>query len=141
LTCPAENLDTLGGQFSAVDVMVFEHAMTTSCGPAGDSIAGPTQAPAATFSWTSPGLGVLGCNIFLSSGFPASFSLQEGTCDGPEVQCSASEPDGNGRHSAGPLSIDQIPETEFTITVQPSTMNGLVWADGGFELFVGCFIQ
>lgn len=133
-TCADVIFDGNSGFFTG-DIFDFEHVQTTSCGLAGDPTGSP-EFPAATISWTSP-MGFLGCSVFVDAGFPFSVSLQEGTCDGPEIECEASMMGGGGGWF-GSVGIGQIPPTEFTVVVVPQG-SPMAWMNSTFDVSVACF--
>lgn len=132
--CAEEVLEPTG--FFTGDIFTFDHVQTNSCGLGGDPT-GSSEFPAATFSWTSP-QGFLGCSVFVDAGFPFALSLQEGTCDGPEVQCEGSMLGGGGTWF-GSVDIGQIPPTEFTVVLVPQG-SPMGWVNGDFDVSVACFL-
>ncbi len=119
----------------AGDIFTFAHVQTNSCGLAGDPTGSP-ESPSATFSWTSP-TGFFGCTVFVDAGFPFSLSLQEGACDGPEIECETSTMGGGGGWF-GSVGIGQIPPTEFTLALVPQG-SPMAWMSSSFEISFACF--
>lgn len=136
--CPLAPL----GMGAMGDIVDFEDTMSSSCGPSGWMEGGTFNAqPDATYAWTSPGMvgSNSGCDITVSSGFPAALSLQEGTCDGPEVQCEQGMFDmGTGMFQAT-VSVGHIPPTDFTIAVSPASEPFLWLGGSGFAIAVNCW--
>lgn len=120
----------------------YDHHMTSSCGADG-YLEGPNYNPFAdaTFSWTSPGMigSSSGCDIRVTSGFPAAISLQEGNCDGPEVQCETTTFDGGPMSYEGTVGVGHIPPTEFTISVSPIAPEFGGWVTHEFLIEIECF--
>ena len=128
------------GAMASGNIDGFPNAMSSSCGPSG-YMEGGTFYPHgdATYSWTSPGMvgSNSGCDITVTSDFPAALSLQEGTCDGPEVQCEPSMFDpAIGQHRAT-VSVGHIPPTEFTVSLSRAS-EPFVGAPA-FWIEVGCW--
>jgi hypothetical protein len=136
--CPAAAL----GQQVVADIGDFTNTMSSSCGPSG-FMDGGTFSPYgdATYAWTSPGMvgSNSGCDITVTSGFPVALSLQEGTCDGPEVQCAAGMFDDVAGMYTATVSVGHIPPTDFTVAVTPRA-EPFSWVGGsGFTIDVVCF--
>ena len=136
--CPLQPL----GMGAMGDIDDFTDTMSSGCGPSGYTEGSTFNAyPDATYAWTSPGMvgSNSGCDITVSSGFPVALSLQEGTCDGSEVQCEAGSFDmGTGMFQAT-VSVGHIPPTDFTIALSP-TSEPFLWLGGsGFTVEVNCF--
>lgn len=114
--CPQNVLE---GEFSGT-ITAFEHRMSASCGPVGESLDGEIELfEAATFGWTSPGPQGTnsGCTLLYSGGFPAVLSLQEGSCDGPETQCVQASINEESSAYEAEVEVGHIPPTDFTVTV------------------------
>ena len=136
--CPGAIL----GMGAAGDIGDFTNSMSSSCGPSGFTEGSTFNSyPDATYGWTSPGMvgSNSGCDITVSSGFPVALSLQQGTCDGPEVECTQGMFDmGIGMYQAT-VSVGHIPPTDFTIAVSP-TAPPFGWIGGaGFSIEVSCY--
>lgn len=138
-TCPSASLagPVLG------TITESPHAMTTSCGNIGEFSNGMVDLfGAATFGWTSPGQNGTnsGCDIIVSTGFPAAVSLQAGaTCSGAEEQCSTSTFDDDlGRYVAS-VSVGHIPVTDYTVTVTQTAELLTAVLDHDYEIEVACF--
>lgn len=137
--CPGASLDASMPFLASIDG--YADHMTSSCGADGYVESGNYNPYAdATFSFTSPGkIGASsGCDITVTSGFPAAISLQEGSCDGPEVQCVSSVFDG-GTSYEGVVSIGHIPVTDFTVTVSPVQPEFSGWVTHDFLIEIFCF--
>jgi hypothetical protein len=137
-TCPVAELD----QFAAGDIGDFPNVMSSSCGASG-WMEGGTFNPLgdAAYGWTSPGMigSNSGCDLVVTSGFPVALSLQEGACDGPEVQCAQGTFDMTLEMYTATVSVGHIPPTEFTVTLSPAS-EPFTWVGGsGFSLEVFCF--
>ena len=137
--CPGFVLQT-GDPFGD-DIGNYADHMTSSCGADGYPESGNYNAYAdATFAWTSPGkIGAnSGCDIIVTSGFPAAVSLQQGTCDGPEAQCVQSTFDGMNSY-VGMVSVGHIPAAEFTISLSPIQPSFSGWVSSSFSVEIVCF--
>lgn len=138
--CPGVVLD--GGMPFADNIDNYADHMTSSCGADGYVEGGNYNPYAdATFAFTSPGkIGASsGCDITVTSGFPAAISLQEGNCDGPEVQCVPSVFDALNMNYQGVASIGHIPVTDFTLTVSPTQPEFSGWVTHDFVIEIFCF--
>lgn len=138
--CPAELLEaSASGQITD-----FPNVMSSSCGPAGSDESGAFVPHAdATYAWTSPGMigSNSGCDLVVTAGFPVALSLQEGACDGPELQCEPGAFDGGTAQYTATVSVGHIPATDFTLTVSP-TGPSAEWTGGPmFTLEVVCFSE
>lgn len=139
-TCPSETLTfaPIGGTISE-----SPHAMTTSCGNIGEFVNGMVDLfGAASFGWTSPGQAGTnsGCEIIVTSGFPAAVSLQAGaTCSGAEEQCSTTTFDGEVGRYVGSVSVGHIPPTDYTVTVTQVAELLTPVFDHDFQVEVACF--
>ncbi|MCX4247597.1 hypothetical protein [Paraliomyxa miuraensis] len=124
------------------DIDDYGNVMSSSCGPSGYQEGGTFYDYAdATFSWTSPGMvgDNSGCDITVTSGFGVALSLQQGSCDGPEVQCEEGVFDAAAGMYSATVSVGHIPPTEFTVVVSP-TQEAWMWLGGsGFTIDVNCF--
>lgn len=137
--CPGAPLPDPGPFGATIDD--YADHMTSSCGADGYEESGNYNPyPDATFSWTSPGkIGASsGCNIIVTSGFPAAISMQEGSCDGPEVQCVITEFDGNMSYE-GQVSVGHVPPTDFTISISPIQPSFSGWVTHDFSVQIECF--
>lgn len=115
--CPATELtDQVTGTIDG-----GTRAMSASCAYAGESRDGALREfETVSFLWTSPmpiGTSTM-CEIVYTGGFPAVLSLQEGACDGPEVQCS--EAAASEEVYTATVSVQDIPPTVFTVTLARS---------------------
>jgi len=124
------------------DINDHINTMSTSCAPPGYQEGAVFYPYAdATFSWTSPGkVGTnSGCEIIVSSGFPVALSLQQGTCDGPEVQCETGTYDMATNTYQASVGVGHIPPTDFTVSLTPSAAP-FSWPGGpGYTVEVQCF--
>ncbi len=138
--CPSA---ALAGGAALGTITEFPHAMTTSCGNIGEFSNGMVDTfGAATYSWTSPGQAGTnsGCDILVTSGFPAALSLQAGaTCSGVEEQCSTTTYDGSIERYVNSLSVGHIPPTDYTITVTQIAELLTAVVDHDFEIEVVCW--
>lgn len=139
-TCPS---GTLGGGPTLGTITDFPHAMTTSCGNIGEFSNGMVDTfGAATYGWTSPGQSGAnsGCDIIVTSGFPAALSLQAGaTCSGAEEQCSTTTYDEDIGRYVNSVSVGHIPPTDYTITVTQIAELLTAVVDHDFEVEIGCW--
>lgn len=137
-TCP--ELPLAPGSVVA-DIGDFSNVMSSSCAPSGWQEGGTFFSHAdATFAWTSPGMvgSNSGCEIAVTSAFPVALSLQEGSCDGPEVQCQTGVYDEAAGMYAASVGVGHIPPTDFTIAVS-SMGEPWMWGGTGFTVEVFCF--
>lgn len=139
-SCPA---DTLAFESLVGTITESPHVMTTSCGNIGEFSNGMVDFfGAATFGWTSPGQAGTnsGCDIIVTTGFPAAVSLQAGaTCSGAEEQCSTSAiDDETGRYMAS-VGVGHIPPTDYTVTVTQTAELLTAVLDHEYEVEVVCF--
>lgn len=138
-TCPSAPLvgEILG------TITESPHAMTTSCGNIGEFSNGMVDLfGAATFGWTSPGQNGTnsGCDIIVSTGFPAAVSLQAGsTCSGAEEQCSTSTFDKDAERYVASVSVGHIPQTDYTVTVTQTAELLTAVLDHDYAIEVVCF--
>ncbi|MBK8237414.1 MAG: hypothetical protein IPK74_17865 [Deltaproteobacteria bacterium] len=136
--CPESALD---GAFSGI-IPDHDDVMTSSCGQDGYGD-GPTTVtqPDLTLSWMSPGMvgGNSGCDLVVTTGFPASAALQEGACDGPESQCVTSTFDDAQMRHVSTVSVGHIPPTEFTLVVSPTSPSYFGWLDAQVSIEVSCW--
>ncbi len=138
-TCPS---GPLAGAASGT-ITDFPHAMTTSCGNIGETSGGMEQLfSAASYAWTSPGQAGTnsGCEIRVTSGFPAAVSLQAGsTCSGSELQCATSVYDSSIDRYVSSVGVGHIDPTDFTVTVTQTAELLTAILDYEFEIEVACF--
>lgn len=136
--CPASALD---GAFSGI-ITDYDDVMTSTCGQDG-YVDGPTTVtqPDLTLSWMSPGMvgANSGCDLVVTTGFPASAALQEGACDGPESQCVTSTFDDAQMRHVSTVSVGHIPPTEFTLVVSPTSPSYFGWLDAQVSIEVSCW--
>lgn len=138
--CPAETLD---GESDAGTITELPHVMTTSCGNIGEFSNGTVEMfGAATYGWTSPGqFGTnSGCDVVVTSGFPAAVSLQAGaTCSGAEAQCSTSTFDNDLGRYVSSVGVGHIPPTDYTISVTQIAELLVPLEDHDFVVEVACW--
>lgn len=117
-------------------------AMSMSCAPSGELFNGEFERfDATSLTWTSPGQvgSNSGCTLRLEAQFPASLSLQTGSCDGAELECvGSSYLDGENTYAAE-FTVGHIPPTTFTVTVARSSGQLTPSFGDDFTLTVGCF--
>lgn len=134
--CPGAAL----GMMASGNIDAFPNTMSSSCGPSG-YMQGAMFYPHgdATYSWTSPGMvgSNSGCDITVTSDFPVALSLQEGTCDGPEVQCEQGMFDPTIGQYQATVSVGHIPPTDFTVSLSRAS-EPFVGAPA-FWIEVGCW--
>ncbi len=141
-SCPLQFYDGLAPYTGVIDNGTYVDHMTTSCGADG-YLEGPAVVtnPDVTLSWTSPGqIGAnSGCDIVLTSGFPAALALQQGHCDGPEEQCTTSTFDAGTMSYGATVSVGHIPSTDFTIVFSSIGPSFAGWVDSNFSLEIQCW--
>lgn len=141
LECPADVISDVI-LFSG-ELADYPHAMTTSCGNIGESLGEiVTLFNAATFSWMSPGpQGTSsGCDLIVTTGFPAALSLQAGgTCSGVEEQCATALYDKTLDRYTAAVSVGHVPAAAYTLTVTQTADNLVPVLDDDFLVEVACF--
>ncbi|MGH1344848.1 MAG: hypothetical protein ACRBN8_25025 [Nannocystales bacterium] len=138
--CPS---GLLAGAPVSGTITELPHAMTTSCGNIGEFSNGMVDTfGAATYAWTSPGQAGTnsGCDVVVTSGFPAALSLQAGaTCAGVEEQCSTSTFDDGLSRYVTSVGVGHIPPTDYTVTVTQVAELLTAVLDHDFEVEVMCW--
>ncbi|MBX7077891.1 MAG: hypothetical protein K1X88_01810 [Nannocystaceae bacterium] len=141
-TCPLQGYDGQNPYTDVIDDGQYVDHMTTSCGADG-YLEGPAVItnPDVTLAWTSPGMvgANSGCDIVLTSGFPAALALQQGHCDGPEEQCANSVFDAGTMSYGTTVSVGHIPPTDFTIVISPIGPSFAGWVSSDFSLEIQCW--